>query len=205
MKRLPFILGFLICLSLPIQTFAITGLGIGIRGGLIQNYKNSNLNSLPTQKDFVKGMTMAGVHLKIGTLRIIHLEASLEYAWKKKEIILEGTADYVGNKVKADFTTSDLSLNATAKYIFSFPVIKPYAGAGAGLHRLVYKISQGSYSLYLPETQNSLGFHGVGGLLLKFPTVPFELFGEGRYTIIQTEDKATKYTTILAGLTFNFP
>jgi opacity protein-like surface antigen len=205
MKKLPFILGFLICSFLPIQTFAITGLGIGVRGGLIQNYKNPNLNSLPTQKDFVKGMPMVGVHLKIGTLRTIHLEASLEYAWKKKEIILEGNADYVGNKVKADFTTSDLSLNATAKYIFSFPVIKPYAGAGAGLHRLVYKISQGSYSLYLPETQNSLGFHGVGGFLLKFPTVPFELFGEGRYTIIQTKDKATKYTTILAGLTFNLP
>jgi opacity protein-like surface antigen len=198
MKKISFILGFLICSFLPIQTFAITGLGIGIRGGLIQNYKNSNLNSLPTPKDFVKGMPMVGVHLKIGTLRIIHLEASLEYAWKKKEITVE-------DQVKADFTINDLSLNATAKYIFSFPVIKPYAGAGAGLHRLVYKISQGSYSLYLPENQNRWGFHGVAGLLFKFPMLPFELFGEGRYTIIQTKDKATRYTTILAGLTFNLP
>jgi hypothetical protein len=198
MKKLPFILGFLICSFLPIQTFAITGLGIGVRGGLIQNYKNSNLNSLPTQKDFVKGMTMAGVHLKIGTLRIIHLEASVEYAWKKKEIILE-------DEIKADFTINDLSLNATAKYIFSFPIIKPYVGGGAGLHRWVYKVSKGSYSMYLPENQNRLGFHGVGGLLLKFPAIPFELFGEGRYTVIQTKDKATRYTTILAGLTFNLP
>jgi opacity protein-like surface antigen len=198
MKKLPFILGFLICSFLPIQTFAITGLGIGVRGGLIQNYKNSNLDSLPTQKDFLKNMSLVGVHLKIGTLRIIHLEASMEYAWKKKEIILE-------DKIKADFTINDFSVNATAKYIFSFPIIKPYAGAGVGLHRLVYKVSKGSYSMYLPENQNRLGFHGVGGLLLKFPTVPFELFGEGRYTIIQTKDKATKYTTILAGLTFNLP
>jgi hypothetical protein len=198
MKKSPFILGFLICSFLPIQTFAITGLGIGIRGGLIQNYKNSNLDSLPTQKDFLKNMSLVGVHLKIGTLRIIHLEASVEYAWKKKEIILE-------DKIKADFTINDFSLNVTAKYIFSFPVIKPYAGAGAGLHRLVFKVSKGSYSMYLPENQNRLGFHGVGGLLLKFPAIPFELFGEGRYTIIQTKDKATKYTTILAGLTFNLP
>ena len=198
MKKLPFILGFLICSFLPIQTFAITGLGIGVRGGLIQNYKNSNLDSLPTQKDFLKNMSLVGVHLKIGTLRIIHLEASMEYAWKKKEIILE-------DKIKADFTINDFSVNATAKFIFSFPIIKPYAGAGVGLHRLVYKVSKGSYSMYLPENQNRLGFHGVGGLLLKFPTVPFELFGEGRYTIIQTKDKATKYTTILAGLTFNLP
>jgi len=198
MKRLLFMLGFLICSFIPVQAFAITGLGMGIRGGLIQNYKNPNLNSLTEQKDFLKEMSMAGVHLKIGTLRIIHLEASLEYAWKKKEIVLD-------HKVKADLTINDLSLNATAKYIFSFPVIKPYAGVGAGLHRLVYKISEGGYSVYLPENQNRLGFHGVGGLLLKFPMLPFEFFGEGRYTIIQTKDKATKYTTILAGLTFNLP
>jgi opacity protein-like surface antigen len=198
MKRLLFVLGFLICSFIPVQAFAITGLGMGIRGGLIQNYKNPNLNSLTPQKDFLKEMSMAGVHLKIGTLRIIDLEASLEYAWKKKKIVL-------GEKVKADLTINDLSLNATAKYIFSVPVIKPYLGAGAGLHRLVYKISEGSYSVYLPENQNRLGFHGVGGLLLKFPMLPFELFGEGRYTIMPTKNKTTRYATILAGLTFNLP
>lgn len=205
MKKFLFILGFLICSFISVETSAITGLGMGIRGGLIQNYKNPNLNSLTPQKDFLKEMSLVGVHLKIGTLRIIHLEASLEYAWKKKQIIVEGVEDYVGNKVKADFTINDLSLNATAKYIFSVPVVKPYAGVGAGLHRLVYKISEGSYSIYLPENQNRLGFHGVGGLLLKFPMFPFEFFGEGRYTVVQSKDKATKYTTILAGLTFNLP
>jgi opacity protein-like surface antigen len=198
MKKLPFVLGLFICSFTPIQAFAITGLGVGIRGGLISNYKNPNLNSLPTKKDFLKGMPMVGVHLKIGTLRVIHLEGSLEYAWKKKEVILQ-------DQVKADFTINDLSLNATAKYIFSFPVIKPYAGVGAGLHRLVYKISVGNYSAYLPENQNRLGFHGVGGLLFKLPMFPFELFGEGRYTIIQTKDKSTKYATLLAGFTFNLP
>ena len=118
MKKLQFVLGLFICSLMPIQAFAITGLGVGIRGGLIPNYKNPNLNSLPTQKDFLKGMPMVGIHLKIGTLRIIHLEGSLEYAWKKKEVILP-------DQVKADFTINDLSLNATAKYIFSFPVVKP--------------------------------------------------------------------------------
>jgi len=199
MKKLPFIvLTFFICSFVPIQAFAITGLGIGIRGGMIQNYKNPNLNSLPTSKDFLKEMSMAGVHLKIGTLRIIHLEGSLEYAWKKKEIVLQ-------DKVKADFTINDLSLNATAKYFFSFPIVKPYAGAGAGLHRLVYKISKGSYSMYLPENQNTLGFHGVGGVSFKFPMFPVELFGEGRYTVVQSKGKSTKYTTLLAGFTFNLP
>lgn len=198
MKKLPFILGFFVCSLIPIQAFAITGLGIGIRGGLIQNYKNPNLNSLTTQKDFLKSMPLAGVHLKIGTLRIIHLEASLEYGWKKKEIV-------VNDKVKANLSVKDLSLNATAKYIFSVPVVKPYAGAGAGIHRLVYEISKDEFSVLLPDDQNRLGFHGVGGLLLKFPLFPFELFAEGRYTIIRTEGRTTKYTTILAGLTYDLP
>ena len=198
MKKLPFILGLFICSFIPIQTFAITGLGMGIRGGLIPNYKNPNLDSLTTQKDFLKEMPMAGVHLKIGTLRIIDLEVSMEYAWKKKEILLEDI-------IKAELTVNDFSLNATAKYIFSVPAVKPYLGAGAGFHRLIYKISIDDYQGYFPDNENRLGFHGVGGLLLKFPALPFELFGEGRYTIVQTKDKATKYTTILAGLTFNLP
>ena len=199
MKKLTlFVLGFVICSFNPIQTFAITGLGIGVRGGLIQNYKNPNLNSLPTQKDFLKKMPLAGIHLKIGTLPIIDLEASLEYAWKKKEIILEDT-------INVDLTVNDFSFNATAKYIFSVPTVKPYVGLGAGYHRMVYKISVENYEGYFPDDESTLGFHGVGGLLLKFPVLPFEFFGEGRYTIVQTKNEATKYTTILAGLTFNLP
>ena len=199
MKKSTFVIvGFSIYIFNPIQTFAITGLGIGVRGGLIQNYKNPGLNSFTGQEDLLKEMPLAGIHLKIGTLPIIDLEASLEYAWKEKEIVLE-------DRLKADLTISDFSLNATAKYIFSVPAVKPYAGVGAGFHRMVYKISIENYEGYFPDNENRLGFHGVGGLLLKFPVFPFELFGEGRYTIIQTKDEATKYTTIIAGLTFNLP
>jgi opacity protein-like surface antigen len=200
MRKMAFILGFFVCSLVPLQTFAITGLGIGVRGGLIQNYKNPNLNSLPTEKDFLKEMPLAGIHLKIGTLPIIDLEASLEYAWKKKEIILEDKV-----KIKADLTVNDFSFNATAKYAFSVPVVKPYVGLGVGYHRMVYKISVENYAGYFPDDENTLGFHGVGGVLLKFPVLPFEFFGEGRYTIVQTKNEATKFTTILAGVTFNLP
>ncbi len=199
MKRLPFIiLAFAICSFGPIRAFAITGLGIGVRGGVIQNYKNPSVNTLTGQEDFLKEMPLAGIHLKVGTLPIIDLEASLEYAWKEKEMVL-------ANRLKADLTISDFSLNATAKYLLSVPAVRPYAGVGVGIHRMVYKISIEHYEGYFPDNENRLGFHVVGGLLLKFPVLPFELFGEGRYTIIQTKNKTTKYTTILAGLTYNLP
>lgn len=181
------------------EAWGITGLGIGIKGGVIQNYKNDNLNRIPTQnQDWLKDMPLVGVHLKIGTLRIIHLEASIEYAWKEKEIVLE-------NLIRAEFSVNDLSLNGTAKYMLSFPVLKPYVGAGVGIHRLVYGISNDDYSVYVPEDQNRIGFHGVGGFLLSFPASPLELLAEVRYTSIQTQNEPTRYTTFLAGLTFNLP
>ena len=181
------------------QAWGLTGLGFGVRGGMISNYKNDNLDVIPTRdKDWLKEMPLFGVHLKIGTLRVVHFEASLEYAWKETEIVLN-------DLTKTEFSINDLSVNATAKYIFAVPVLKPYAGAGLGMHRLVYGISNEDYSIFIPEDQNKLGFHVVGGLLLSFPASPAEFFAEARYTSIQTAGEATRYTTILGGLTFNLP
>jgi len=204
MRKILFLFPFFIFLLFCSPTWGITGLGIGIKGGVIQNYKNENLNLIPTKnQDWLEKMPLVGVHLKIGTLRIIHLEASVEYAWKEKEIVLEDPISK--NLVRADFSINDLSLNGTAKYMFSFPVLKPYVGAGVGIHRLVYGISNETYSVYVPEDQNRIGFHGVGGFVLSFPASPLELLAEVRYTSIQTENEPTRYTTFLAGLTFNLP
>ena len=186
------------------QAWGVTGLGLGIRGGMIQNYKNENLDMIPTlDGDWLKEMPVVGAHLKIGTLPIIDLEASVEYAWKSKEIMV--TNPVGGGLGQAEFSLSDLSLNATAKYMFSVPVVKPYLGAGMGVHRLVYGISSEDFSFPIPEDQNRIGFHGVGGVLLSFPASPLELFAEARYTSVQTEGESTYYTTILAGLTFRLP
>ena len=188
------------------QAWGLTGLGFGVRGGMIRDYKNDNLNLIPTQdQDWLKEMPMVGAHLKIGTLRIIHLEASVEYAWKKKEIVVKDPTG--GSLAKADFSVNDLSLNATAKHLFSVPVLKPYLGGGVGIHKLAYGISVEDYPapIAIPEDQNKMGFHVVGGILLSFPASPIELFAEARHTSIQTEGESTRYTTILGGLTFNLP
>jgi opacity protein-like surface antigen len=186
------------------QAWGLTGLGFGVRGGMIRDYKNDNLNLIPTQdQDWLKEMPVIGAHLKIGTLPIIDLEASVEYAWKSKEIAVKNPVG--GSLGQAEFSLSDLSLNATAKYMFSVPVVKPYLGAGVGVHRLVYGISNEDFSFPIPEDQNKMGFHVVGGILLSFPASPIELFAEARHTSIQTEGESTRYTTFLAGLTFKLP
>lgn len=204
MRKILFLFPFFAFLLFCSPTWGITGLGIGIKGGMIQNYKNDNLDSIPTVgQDWLKEMPVVGVHLKIGTLRIIHLEASVEYAWKEKKIDLK--EPITEDIIKADFSIKDLSLNGTAKYMFSFPVLKPYLGAGVGVHRLIYGISNEAYSVYVPEDQNRIGFHGVGGFVVSFPAFPLELLAEARYTFVRTENESTRYTTLLAGLTFNLP
>jgi opacity protein-like surface antigen len=208
MKKAAIIISALLVVFSCQQTLAVTGLGLGVRGGLIQNYDNP-----VTKKMFpefsLKQMPFLGVHLKIGTLPIIDLEVSAEYSWRKKKNILYDPEGLQGfTPFKADFTIRDLSLNATVKYNFSFPAIKPYIGAGVGIHRILYEISVDTISVVFPENENKLGFHGVGGLSLKLPVFPLEFFAEGRYTFINTKQpkfdtKQTHYTTLMAGVTLN--
>ena len=204
MNKKFFLLCVLLFAVLSGQAWGLTGLGFGVRGGMIQNYKNDNLDLIPTESDdWLKDMPVVGVHVKVGTLPVIDLEGSVEYAWKKKTITVINPLG--GDPGEAEFSLSDLSLNATAKYMFSVPALKPYLGAGLGLHRLVYGISHQDFSIAIPEDQNKLGIHVVGGLLLSLPASPVEFFAEARFTSIQTEGEATRYTTILGGLTFNLP
>lgn len=197
MKRIT-VLGTILLFALVNSSFAITGLGFGIRGGIVAGLENDRLD------DFIKGidstsalsknMTMIGGHLKIGTLPIIDFELALEYAWKKKEI----TPD-------VDFTISDLGVIGSAKYHLGLPVIKPYVGAGLGLHRMVYKLEGYGGSLVVPDNESKLGYHGLAGVKIQPPMSPVEFFVEGRYTYITTENKSTKYSAIYAGGTFNLP
>ncbi|EQB63462.1 MAG: hypothetical protein RBG1_1C00001G1041 [candidate division Zixibacteria bacterium RBG-1] len=194
-KIIPLTLG-LVLLVLTSSSQALTGLGFGIRGGLVQNYDNPALDLSGVD---LSRMQMIGGHLNIGTLRIIDLEVSAEYAWKKKKDAFAPTFPNV------DVTIADLSLNGTAKYKFNFPVIRPFVGLGLGWHRLVYSSSGPSGSYTIPDDENTWSWQPVGGVGLHFPAVPFEIFLEGRYTSIQTSGKNTNYTTIIGGLTFNLP
>jgi len=182
----------LVFLVLTGSSQALTGLGFGIRGGLVQNYDNPALDVSGVD---LSRMQMIGGHFRIGTLRIIDLEASVEYAWKKKK-------DAFPN---VDVTIGDLSLNGTAKYKFNFPVLRPFIGLGLGWHNLVYSADGPSGSYTIPDDENTWSWQPVGGVSLHFPAVPFEIFLEGRYTSIQTKGKNTDFTSIIGGLTFNLP
>jgi len=200
MKQVLILLGVLVFFASPV--YAISGVGVGVRGGFIQNYDNPGLDESPLGLDLSE-MPMLGAHVVFGFIPMLDLEGSAEMAWKKKEFMYE--------TIEADFTVRDFSLNVTAKYKFNLvPAIKPYIGAGLGWHWLFYSTSLDSEpALVYPVDENRLGYHGVAGISFKFPALPFEFFGEYRYTRILTEQeeldtKGTDFTTILGGITFGF-
>src|SRR3989304_9220637 len=125
MKKVLILLGVLVVLSSPV--YAITGVGIGVRGGFVSNYTNPGLDN-STFSLALKQMPMVGGHVVIGFLPVIDLEGSAEMAWKKKSFTYGSSS--------GDLTLRDFSLNVTAKYKFNMPVIKPYIGAGLGWHWL---------------------------------------------------------------------
>ena len=49
-------------------------------------------------------------------------------------------------------------------------------------------------------SESKTGAHALGGVLLSFPVLPFEIFAEGRYGVIFTEDESVRATSLYAGL-----
>jgi hypothetical protein len=180
---------------------ALTGLGFGIRAG------TTSLDDPNTEED-VNGMTMLGAQLKIGTLPIIDLEASAEYAQKKYDldIPVPGAQDIAG-----DVTFRLVSLRGSAKYKFPLPLmpIKPYVGAGLAMHFMTSTIDipGTQYTIPLNEdySESKTGAHALAGLLVSIPLFPFEVFAEGRYGIIFVENESVKDRSIYAGLNFKLP
>jgi len=180
---------------------ALVGLGFGLRGGTV------SVDDPNTEKSLT-GVTMLGAHLRVGTLPILDLEASAEYARKKYDFSFPVPG--VGEQ-SAEATYHLVSLNGTAKYNFSIVAvpIKPYLGGGLGMHFMASTVD-------LPELQTTVpidsdfdeskaGIHGLAGLALSFPLFPLEIFAEGRRTLIFTEDETTSENAFYAGLTLKMP
>ncbi len=185
------------------SSFGITGLGFGVRGGYITGLNMGPVENWAGGLNFNASledkMTMIGGHIKVGTLPIIDFEIAAEYSWKNMDL---------GEGYKLKF--SDFSLLATAIYnlkLVPTPMITPYFGAGIGTHKLVYSLDEPSGAIipFPIDNVTKLGYHGILGAKVHPPLFPLEFFAQYRYTYINTTDKATKFSTILAGATFNLP
>ncbi|MCP4580174.1 MAG: outer membrane beta-barrel protein [candidate division Zixibacteria bacterium] len=210
MKTLITTMALIACLTIP--AFAITGLGIGVHVGQTTGYDNGNLDTKIQEisdaleqiigpeaaietPEFKEKLTNIGAHIKFGTLPVIDFIGFFDYSWKKKELTSN-----------VDLRVSNLTYGVTAVKKFGVALFKPYAGAGIAFHKVVYNIESEyeSLLLLLPNDETKMGYHFVGGVELDFPLFPLAPYAEGKYNIITTSDKSTKYFLLSVGLTMNF-
>ena len=197
MKKLILIASFVFLAS---NSYAgLTGLGIGIHGGIISGYDNpvleSSILSQYTGFDFPDQMTNIGLHINIGTLRIIEFDVSADYAWKKQEVVSG-----------VDLKFSDFSASGSVRKSIPLAVLKPYAGAGLGIHAMAYSLEiEGLPPVILPDNEAKIGFHFKVGLELNIPIFPITPMVEWKYNVIQTTGESSKYNSINLGLTLDLP
>jgi opacity protein-like surface antigen len=198
LKNVILVAGFVL---LGTKAFAgLSGLGLGVHGGIISGYDNPVLeDSILSQFasfDMPEKMTDIGAHLNIGTFKVIEFDINIDYAWKKQEIVSG-----------IDLRFSDFSISASIRKSIALAAFKPYIGVGVGQHWMAYSIEFGNQiiGVVLPEDESKVGYHFKAGVNLDFPVFPLTPYGEWRYNIIQTAGESTKYTAIFVGITLDLP
>lgn len=188
----------LLLLAPAADTYAISGLGLGVKAGVVTDYDNPNLDVSDYEFDDLKHF---GALIRFGRNNF-HLEVSAEYYWDKEDFaLLDETVE-----VKA----TDFSINLTGKYLVGFPLIKPFIGAGVGIHNFTYTyrgpaLGFDDVTITIPDDEARFGFHIVVGGLLSLPMLPFDAYVEGKLGRVNTKQEATKYSIIAAGIVFNLP
>jgi hypothetical protein len=138
-----------------------------------------------------------GVHVIIGTLRIITIDGSVDYGWKKV-VAIQGV----------DLTYSTLSATASVRGSIPLAILSPYGGVGAGFYINAYSLSGGPLNnkiIVIPANATKIGYLLKGGVEVHVSLFPLTPFAEFRYNHVPTRGEATHYYQALAGVTLNLP
>lgn len=200
MKKIIILISVLSILLIANSAFAVVG--IGARGGM-----NMFADDPPGDGP------MFGAQLKLDfPLTPISVELSGELFQKT----YDKEFSYGGETVEYETKFRNISANATLKYhvkLMPLSPIKPYVGAGAGLHVMSYEVEYEGETIIIPgdveasmepEDVSKLGIHGVVGTDINLPVLPFAFFIEGKYTTIFTEEESTNFTSLYGGVNFGF-
>jgi opacity protein-like surface antigen len=185
-------------LAISTNTYALSGLGLGVKAGVLTSYKNPNLK---LDKYKMNDLKFYGAFVKFGGLGI-NLEVGVETFWNKKNL------DLLGSKVEVK--ARDILLTVTGKFYFKFPIINPFVGAGIGAHKFTYSYSGklGDYSgveIKIPDDKTYIGYHIVVGAKTAIAVLPFDLFIEGKLGRVSSTGDPTDFTIFSGGVIFNLP
>jgi opacity protein-like surface antigen len=190
-------------LAISTSAYALSGLGLGVKAGVLTSYKNPNLKLSTYKMDDLK---FYGAFVKFGAQGIT-LEAGVETFWNKKKLDLQGPGLLIN---KIEVKARDILLTATAKFYFKFPIINPFVGAGIGAHKFTYSYTGdlGGYSgveIKIPDDKTYLGYHLVVGAKTAIAVLPFDLFVEGKIGRVNSSGDPTDFTILSGGVIINLP
>lgn len=192
------LLALLLCFLLAPVAQAMSGLGIGVKGGVVTDFDDPNLKLSDFEFDNLKYF---GGFLKWGST-YFDLELGVEYYWDKSQLSIVGETH--------DAEVKDFFVGLTGKYHFDFPLLKPFFGAGFAVHDFTYKYSGplGEFDeveLVVPDDEAYFGYHLVVGAKLAATVMPFDLFIEGKMGRVNTDPEDTEFTLVSFGLIFKLP
>jgi hypothetical protein len=200
MKKIALLMVAAIIMLYSSASAGLSGLGLGIHGGMISGYDNPSLESSILDQysgfELDDQMVDIGAHLNVGTFRIVEFGLNLDYAWKKQDITSDTELRY-----------NDFSVSASIRKSIPLMALKPYVAAGVAMHWLGYSLSvdEQVVGVYLPEEGSKLGYFGKGGIALDIPVFPLTPFVEFQYNLISTSGDDIKYKAIIGGLTLDLP
>ena len=184
------------------QSFALTGLGLGARGGIVADYDNPELSFEQAKSIDIDQLSMIGMHARISSLPVFTYEVVAEYSWTTEDFPVLGYDLSV--KVR------DFMVGANVKYMLKIPVLTPYIGGGIATHQMTYEFepSLGSIlndvDIIIPADGPKFGVHGLAGVSLSLPASPLEFFVEGRIGKISGDNESANYNAIYGGVTLKF-
>lgn len=197
MTRLTFYSVVCLFLLVSSQAFGVTGMGLGVRAGVVANYDNPDLSFEEAWQMDIDQLSMIGGHFRIASLPVFTYEVIAEYNWHKKDYPVRGTT--VSVKVR------DFMLGLNLKYMLRIPVVTPYIGGGIASHQMTYEFEPSLGSVIgdaiIPDDGPRFGVHGLAGVTLGFPTSPIEFFVEGRMGKISGDKESTTYSAVYGGVT----
>jgi opacity protein-like surface antigen len=199
MHRISKISLFVVIALLAISTsaYALSGLGLGVKAGVLTSYKNPNLKLDKYKMDDLK---FYGAFVKFGGQGMT-LEAGVETFWKQTNINF--------NNASVPVKVRDVLLTATTKFYFKFPVVKPFVGVGIGAHKFSYtgKAELDGKTVYftIPGDATYFGYHIVVGAKTAIAVLPFDLFVEGKIGRVNSSGDPTDFTILSGGVIINLP
>jgi hypothetical protein len=185
-------------LVMPRVSPALTGLGFGVRAGVVSQYDNPEIVVEDAIRATADNMSMVGVHIRLSRLSIFTLEFVADRSWWNEK--------YELRESRLSAEVEDIMLAINLKYVIRTPLLRPYLGGGMARHQIIYNFGPApiveDIGLVIPDDGARWGVHAIIGVTLQSKTSPIEPFIEGRLGTISDENGSTEYSAIYGGITF---